>query len=321
MRTFMKKNLLCLALCSSITVFSDLSQKDKDRVLFQAINLRGPEAVKEVLANSADVNAINEYGQTALHWAADKGFTDIVQLLLENGANANAVGFCHQTPLHDAARRGYIDIARLLLENNANIDAVDNCENTPLAWAEKDSQIETMQFLLDHGTNIDVVNTVLGEAARNNHIEAVKLLLANGADVNAQSKYGHTALHHAARSEKRIAIAQLLLANGADANIPNKYGDTALYNAIENSIKESSSSPQVLRSVKMVELLLDHGVDVDAIISEKTKLTPLLFAVKERQKEIVKLLLKRGANRKAVDINGRTALYWAKYDPEIARLL
>lgn len=249
----MKKLLLCLALCSSMTVFSDLSQKDE--ALFQAIDLMDLEAVEEALANGADVNVINDCG-------GDR-------------------------PLQSAERKGYAELVELLIDNGARIDVFGKCTN----------------------------ETILHSAVTHKHIEIVKLLLARGADVNVQDMYLNTPLHKAAAKFECIAIAQLLIENGADVNAINKSGKTALYEAIE------SSYFQGIRSVKMVELLLDHGVDVNAIVCDEKKLTPLLWAVIERQKEIVKLLLKRGANRKAVDIDGNTALYWAKYDPEIARLL
>lgn len=248
----MKKLLLCLMLTSSMNVFSDLSQKDK--ALFQAINLMDLEAIKEALANGADVNVINDSGG--------------------------------DTPLASAERKGYAEIIELLIDNGAKIDIFQK-------YTER---------------------TILHSAVINKHQEIVKLLLAKGADVNVRDKYLNTPLLNAATFEC-IAIAQLLIENGADVNAINKFGETALYEAIK------CSSFQPIRSVKMVELLLDHGVDVNAILCHEKKLTPLLWAVKQRQKEIVKLLLKRGADRKAVDIDGNTAFYWAQYDPEIALLL
>lgn len=248
----MKKLLLCLALCSSMTVFSDLSQKDE--LLFQAIKLRDFEAVKEALANGADVNIINDLG-------GDR-------------------------PLQTAEREDYAEIVELLIDNGARIDVLGKYTN----------------------------ETILHSAVNNKHIEIVELLLARGADVNIQDMYLNTPLHRAATFESN-KIAQLLIENGADVNAENKFGQTALYKAIECSYF------QPIRSVKLVELFLDNGVDVNAIICDKKKLTPLLWAVIQRQKEIVKLLLKRGADRKAIDIDGNTAFYWAKYDPEIAKLL
>ena len=236
----MKKLLLCLALCSSMTVFSDLSQKDE--ALFQAINLMDLEAVKEALANGADVNVINDIGG--------------------------------DMPLQSAERNGSAEIVKLLIDSGARIDVFGKCTN----------------------------ETILHSAVTNKHIEIVKLLLARGADVNVRDMYLNTPLHQAASFEC-IEIAQLLIENGADVNAINKFGETALYGAIKSSYFRG------IRSVKLVELLLDHGVDVNAIVCDKKKLTPLLWAVIERQKEIVKLLLKRGGDRKAVDIDGNTALF------------
>jgi ankyrin repeat protein len=206
------------------------------------------------------------------------------------------------------------------LANGADVNVINDLGgDSPLQSAEREGYAEIIKLLIDNGARIDVFGkytneTILHSAVTNKHIEIVKLLLARGADVNVQDKYLETPLHKAAHFEC-IAIAQLLIENGADVNAINKFGETTLYKAIK------SSYFQGIRSVKMVELLLDHGVGVNAIVCDEKKLTPLLWAVIERQKEIVKLLLKRGADRKAVDIDGNTALYWAKYDPEIALLL
>jgi ankyrin repeat protein len=105
----------------------------------------------------------------------------------------------------------------------------------------------------------------------------------------------------------------VLLANGADVNVQNKFGKTVLYDAIKGTFHGGS--------VKMVELLLNHGVDVNAIVCNQEKLSPLLLAAKLREKEIVKLLLNRGADLNAVDYAGRTAFDIARFDEEIAPLL
>ena len=74
----------------------------------------------------------------------------------------------------------------------------------------------------------EVVNIWLdNEAVQKGKTETVKLLLANGADVNAVDKKGRTALMIAAQ-EGRTKMVKLLLANGADVNAANTFGKTAL---------------------------------------------------------------------------------------------
>lgn len=196
------------------------------------------------------------------------------------------------------------------LENGADINATNDYDDCPLICAERKGHTKIVQLLLDHGAN---TNGILQRAVEHKHIEIIQLLLSYGAEINASDGYGHTALHTAA-TYGLLEITQFLIANGADVNAKNRRGETPLYKAIKGTYLGGGGS------VKLVELLLNHGVDVNAIINDKEE-TPLLLAVKNREKEIVKLLLKRGANRQAVDIDGNTVFDWARYDWEIARLL
>lgn len=66
-------------------------------------------AIKDI-----DVNAIDQDGETPLHWTAGSGNANIVNALLKNCANVNAVDNEHTiTPLHMAAENGHIKLERL----------------------------------------------------------------------------------------------------------------------------------------------------------------------------------------------------------------
>ena len=55
----------------------------------------------------------------------------------------------------------------------------------------------------------------------------VEVLLNDGADINAKSFYGFTALHEAARINADPAVLELLLERGADPHLTNYAGQTA----------------------------------------------------------------------------------------------
>jgi ankyrin repeat protein len=59
-----------------------------------------------------------------------------------------------------------------------------------------------------------------------------------------------------------------------------------------------------------VELLINEGADIDA--PGEMRLTPLHYAAMEGRDEIIKLLLKKGANRYARDMDGPSAADWAR---------
>ena len=63
------------------------------------------EAVKMAAEAGSDVNAVDEDGNTALHYVVDKGFPDVVAFLTESGAKVNVENKRGQTPLTRFARR------------------------------------------------------------------------------------------------------------------------------------------------------------------------------------------------------------------------
>ena len=88
---------------------------------------------------------------------------------------------------------------------------------------------------------------------REGHTKIVKLLIDNGADVDAQPKYGDTALVDAIY-EGHTEIVKLLVDKGADVNVKNKFGYTALL--------ETCGQPGV--KSETVRQLIDIGADVNA---------------------------------------------------------
>jgi ankyrin repeat protein len=86
-------------------------------------NLKG---VRTLLNSGANVNARNQHGFAALHWAAMNGHLAMVRLLLDGGANINARDGDGWTTLIYAARLGHLAMVRLLLDRGANTNGVMN---------------------------------------------------------------------------------------------------------------------------------------------------------------------------------------------------
>ena len=82
------------------------------------------EAVKVMIQNGADVNAVDKYNQTALHEAVQEGegYVDIMKMLIQNGADVNAVNKWKCTALYYAVCIGYVDIAKVLVQNGADVN-------------------------------------------------------------------------------------------------------------------------------------------------------------------------------------------------------
>ena len=145
----------------------------------------------------------------------------------------------------------------------------------------------------------------LHDAASKNAYEAAKVLLKQGADINAQDKYGWTPLHHAAWNNA-AATAEVLLKQGADIHATNKNGWTPLHWGALNNATSTA------------EVLLKNGADVNA--KNKDGDTPLHHAARNSNYNTVEVLLRNGANVNAKNKNGDTPLHWAEKE-SMKRLL
>ena len=80
-------------------------------------------------------------GESELHSAAERGDVNATRALLANGANVNAMDNNQYTPLLRAAREGHLDVVHLLIANGANVNAMDNNQYTPLLRAAQATPI------------------------------------------------------------------------------------------------------------------------------------------------------------------------------------
>jgi hypothetical protein len=140
---------------------SELSEEQKklNAELLEAAK-NDPQRIESLLEQKANVDTIDEKGNTALHEAADRGFTDAVNTLLAKRANVNAKNNSESSALAFAVYIGLIDVVRQLIEARAEIDPVDMQSDTPLKRAAQCDKI-----------NCD-------------HRDIARILAFEGADVN-----------------------------------------------------------------------------------------------------------------------------------------
>ena len=158
------------------------------------------------------------------------------------------------------------------------------------------------------------------EAAKRGDTPAVRVFLTQGADVNARSGDGATALHWAA-NRNNDELAQALIRAGASVDVANDLGVTPLWvaattrstaaletllkaGANPNMVPPTGEAPLMIAtrtgSVAGVRLLVSHGADVHA--GEATKgQTALMWAAAGQEPEIVGTLVEAGA-----DVHART---------------
>jgi len=173
------------------------------------------------VSGKSDINFKDENGFTALMYAAQKGYVEIVQLLIENGAiHIPQYG---EPALRLASYNGKIDIVKLLLKKEYKIDI--NTPNeicTPLIHASGNGQIDIVRFLILHGADInkygiyDITSTTaLIVASENDHVDIANLLINHYANINSTNNSGDNALTVAAR-EYNTDIIKLLIREGSN---------------------------------------------------------------------------------------------------------
>jgi len=115
--------------------------------------------------------------------------------------------------------------------------------------------------------------TALVYAARSNAIEAARVLLDAGADVNQTTRYGWSPLL-AATQNANYQMGKFLIEHGADVNIANKGGWTPLYLATDNRNMEGGDYPTRsadMDSLEYIKLLLDSGANPNARMIESSE--------------------------------------------------
>ena len=311
------------------------------------------DAVRTLLDGGADPNAREEArGTTALMQAADQGHADVIAVLIERGADVAAgsapvlrdgrsAALGKSGDPREAVRRQVIAV--LCEQPSPDLSTLQaltaqgggNTEDAVLANAASAgdnpcaNQREGIIFT-GGGRNRAAREPDGGEltpliyAARANSVDAARVLLDAGADVNQVTRYGWSPLL-AATQNRNYQMGKFLIERGADVNIANKGGWTPLYLATDNRNLEGGDYPTRapdMDHLEYIELLLEAGAEPNAQLTESTETrtvftnqwldedgaTAFLRASQSGDVELMRLLLQHGADPKIYTKLGVTPL-------------
>ncbi|GMH45141.1 hypothetical protein BSKO_13098 [Bryopsis sp. KO-2023] len=271
-----------------------------------------PELIPVVVEAGAEIDAQDLKGNTALHHASEYGGWESVKALRDSGGDPDV--------LNDADLKA-IDVSCSCDEQQGHcvpgeectpwlIDEILNATFYPrgddlfLAISRNDQ--DTVEEILeccpstlmaeDFVTEGPVGGSPLHTAVHFRRTAIIKMLLAEGAPLNATSSRGFTPLHTAVL-DVNLTLTEMLIKAGAVVDLWDEHGYTPLHDAVSNGEEA------------MVELLLRYSVDPDA--PDLDGHTPLMFAAADSNVEMIELLLDGGANIDLADHEGETALHEA----------
>ena len=181
--------------------------------LFQASRNGSAAMIKLLLEAGANANATKTTGTTPLMLAAASGKTDAVKLLTDKGADVNAADLTNgQTPLMFAATQNSGRAIRMLADLGADLNAITKVSHVPPYGGGGDSGNNSRRATMTAMGG----NGALHFAAREGQMEAVRALVAVGADVNLLTGSDSLSPMTQAIITGYFDIARFLLDHGAD---------------------------------------------------------------------------------------------------------
>ncbi len=210
------------------------NQEELDGELFEAIEQGNEEAVKRVINQGANANALRP-GSTIsvklLHCAVCKDNTNIIKILIDKSAKVDSKDCVLDQPLHYASALGKIEAMKILIGKGAKVDCLNMMGDTPLHYASSG--------------------------------EAVNLLLSyKEVNINVQDYNGMTPLHKPVKSSDGI---RALLCAGADHEIKDRYGkiprDYAPVGAVTDD-EDFLAKAEMLKNRRSVrKVVLPHAIN------------------------------------------------------------
>lgn len=293
--------------------------------LLVAVRAGSVDNVKLLLRHNADINYPDEFNnwQTALHLAVRKGSCAIAKLLLSKNAYVNAQNTAGDTPLHMAVIRNNEEMVDILLDAKANVNLMNDEQQSPLIFAAYKEKRNIVNKLIKAGADLSDIKGYRMSIEENTHkyksstnykqkrqrfeedehpvVQNLTIEHIHG----GSTYFGYPATLHMSAMHGDEHMVQELLNNGHDVNELDPFkGETALHTATFASQRN------------IVELLLAHKADINA--RDRQNETPLQVAVAMGDSEMVRFLLKMGAQVNVVQPSNRIAFRLATHtDTEI----
>lgn len=234
----------------------NLRADDGFNALMEAVRTGNIEIAKLLIEHNSDINIKNKDGKNMIMIACEKGNEEMFNILIENNADINEKSSWGASALIYASEKGNINIMQYLIDNGIDVNGkADDNGDTPLLWAVTgENPYEASKLLIENGADINATNdsgvapaTILAASTP----KVVKLLKDNGADLDTKFLDYYPPIAIAAGAGN-LEIVKALVENGADVNYyPNDINYTAIFHAIDQ------------HNYEVAEYLFKNGVDLN----------------------------------------------------------
>jgi ankyrin repeat protein len=226
------------------------------------LHAKQPAILREILLRVDDSILVDERGHTLLHYAAasHSDRSAFIELLVELGHDVNA----------KSNERMLVETLRL---KRGGETPMLSCLNRSVWSIQSDGiiNVQNIRCLVKYGADVNAT-TYDGSTALHilfarwsNPMECKEILLDHGADIEARDEGGETPLHYAARNSDAEEI-NFLIERGANVNAISEFGLTPAHTVCKRDIDQQSTFISVEAFCAAVEVFLHHAADMTAML-------------------------------------------------------
>jgi ankyrin repeat protein len=294
--------------------------------------------LKRILEMIPDINVKGEDGRSVLMDVFPVVEPDVFELFIQAGADVNAQNDSGMSVLLQVVEAEWdtSEMIKMLVDYGANTEATPMGEGDTILMltAQNDAPTENIQALIDAGALVNTLDdyqrTPLFFALTDLNIDAVEILLKNGADVTLRDFLNHTALLHFIpfynglislldeaffEEEKTLKLVNMLAARDKPQNL-NEYISSLAFWELINTRKRMK-----LDNVAFIKPFIDAGADINCI-DPVDGTTPFMTACRMcKDSKLIEWLLEHGANKELQDILERTPLVHAIHGKNYKKII
>ncbi|EAY22755.1 hypothetical protein TVAG_476840 [Trichomonas vaginalis G3] len=267
--------------------------------LFVSCEYGIPENLELLMSLDAKINCLSIRGEEPINIAASNGHASIIRILCEHGVNVDTENSKHETPLINAINGNHLDCVKELIKYGANIESHDELCMTPLMNSVRGNKLQIIQYLIDRGVNLEATtpkgSTAIFFTSLPQNFKTFLLLEKNNADIYHKNELGIDIFIMALKAANQELIRYLL----------EKYPKFNVNEPVNSDISPLIIAAKVC-DVKIVELLLDHGANID--VTDGNGNTPLMLTARFGRDDVLQLLIQKGADVKHKNNSGENAL-------------